>query len=76
LTFYIIGCILLQVINTNTQKQGKTMDKKELIKRLRKEARKAQSKVIATTFEANERNKAFLQIEHLLQSKINEVNSL
>ena len=52
------------------------MDKKELIKRLRKEARKAQSKVIATTFEANERNKAFLQIEHLLQSKINEVNSL
>ena len=52
------------------------MEKKQLIKKLKAEANKAMSKVIANTFDQNERNKAMLQIQAILSNKIKEVESL
>jgi len=50
--------------------------KKQLIKRMKVEANKAISKVIANTFDQNERNKAMLQIQALLAAKTEEVKAL
>jgi len=51
-------------------------EKQQLIKRLKAEANKAMSKIIANTFDQNERNKAMLQIQALLAAKIEEVKAL
>lgn len=51
-------------------------EKKVLIKKLRNEANKAVSKIIASTFDQNERNKGFMLINELLERKINEVVNL
>lgn len=53
-----------------------TTEKKQLIKKLKAEANKALSKVIANTFDQNERNKAMLQIQGLLAEKIKDVEAL
>jgi hypothetical protein len=50
--------------------------KAQLIKKLKAEANKAMSKVIAGTFNQVERNKAMLQIQGLLAKKIKEVEAL
>lgn len=51
-------------------------EKKKLIKKLKAEANKAFSKVVASTFDNNERNSAMLQIQSLLAEKIKEVEAL
>ena len=53
-----------------------TTDKKQLIKKLKVEANKAMSKVMASTFDPKERNKAMLQIQALLAAKIKEVEAI
>lgn len=53
-----------------------TTEKKQLIKKLKAEANKAISKVIANTFSQDERNKAMFQIQRLLAEKIKEVELL
>jgi len=50
--------------------------KRQLIKRMRFESNKAMSKIIANTFDQNERNKAMLQIQALLAAKTEEVKAL
>lgn len=51
-------------------------EKKDLIKKLRKEANKAISKIIASTFDTNERNRGMLLVGEVLQKKIDEVVAL
>lgn len=51
-------------------------EKKQLIKKLKAEANKAMSKVISSTFDQNERNKAMREIQAILSSKIKEVESI
>lgn len=50
--------------------------KKELIKKMKKEANKAISKVIANTFDTNERNRATLQIHQILADNIKQLENL
>lgn len=50
--------------------------KKELIKKMKKEANKAISKVIASTFDTNERNRATLQIHQILADNIKQLENL
>lgn len=52
------------------------MTKKVLIKKLKAEANKAMSKVIANTFDTNERNAALMRINALLAQKIKEVETI
>lgn len=52
------------------------MTKEQLIKNLKKEAQKATSKVIASTFDTNIRNSATRQIQIILADKIKEVQAL
>ena len=53
-----------------------TTDKKQLIKKLKSEANKAMSKIIASSFDQKVRNSAMLQIQKLLADKIKEVEAL
>lgn len=50
--------------------------KTELIKKMKKEANKAISKVIANTFDTNERNRATLQIHQILADNIKKLETL
>jgi len=52
------------------------MTKQQLIKNLKKEAQKATSKVIASTFDQATRNQVTRQIQEILAAKIKEVNAL
>ena len=47
--------------------------KKDLIKKLKKEAQKSFNKVLAATFDQNIRNARFLEIQNILAQKIKEV---
>lgn len=51
-------------------------EKKDLIKKLKKEAQKSISKLIASTFCTIERNKGTQLINDLLASKIKEVENI
>lgn len=50
--------------------------KAELIKKMKKEANKAISKVIASTFDTNERNRATLQINQILADSIKQLETI
>ena len=67
--------LLYKPIKTKHMKTNEN-EKKELIKKLKAEANKAMSKVITSTFDTNERNRAMLQIHQLLSAKIKEVVEL
>jgi hypothetical protein len=52
------------------------MNKKELIRKMKAEANKAMTRLIASTFDQNERNRGIQLIQKILAEKISEVNSL
>ena len=88
-SIYQLAEDIVDLVNKIKRKQGDSLDeslvkgtpefekgKKDLISKLKKEANKAMSKVVANTFDTNERNAAQQQIQKVLADKIKEVENL